>query len=254
MKVNKLFITVVILLLSTGVYSQEKKKKDTVQTTPEVKTTNDDFRRFRIVVFGNTGLSWMSPKNKEYTKKGPRFVAGWGLMLDWNFTETYTFSSGFSIGGYGGNLQFGHTRKLNDTIPVNGVMDRKYKIKYLTIPLNLKLKTNQIGYFTYFFQIGLNNHFRLSAYADDEFTSSTADKSSYSEDDVDIISNTTLYGLSFIVGAGAEYQISKSLSAFGSLTYDNGMLNALTGTNTLDPSVKENAIVNRFALTVGFLF
>ncbi len=245
------FLLLVTFLLSISYgFTQSKEPDSTATTKPMASSTADDFRPFRIGVFGDLGVSWMDPKSERYTKNGSRLVAGWGLVFDLNFTENYTFSSGFSLGGYGGGLEYKHM--LTDSTV--GIMDRKYKIKYIDIPLNLKLKTNQIGYFTYFFQIGLNNSFRLAASSDDVFTTVQTSGGSYSRKNVDIIGATSLYRLSFNVGAGAEYQISKSFCAFAMIGYNNGLLNSLSGQNTFDPAIKENAIINKVSLTAGFLF
>ncbi len=256
-KVMKKLIPLFVIALFLSIGTAYSQAKDSSKTTPVLSQTvnnSDNFRKFRIGVYGNIGSSWMSPKNKSYTKNGSRFSVGWGLTFDYNFTENYTFNSGFNLGNYGGGLIYKdlYINSAGDT--VKGMMTRKYKFKYLSIPLNLKLKTNQIGYFTYFFQIGLNNSFRLSALGDDNFTPENTTYMATNESGVDIAGETALYRLSFIVGAGAEYQISKSLSAFASLTYDNGLTNSLKGNNAVNPNVKANAIVNNLALTVGFLF
>ena len=248
-RLNFILLVTFLLSISYG-YSQANNPDSATTKKPATSTTANDFRPFRIGVYGDLGVSWMDPKSERYTKNGSRLVAGWGLVFDLNFTENYTFSSGFSLGGYGGSLEYKHM--LTDSTV--GIMDRKYKIKYIDIPLNLKLKTNQIGYFTYFFQIGLNNSFRLSATSDDVFTTVQSSGGSYARKDVDIVGSTSLYRLSFNVGAGAEYQISKSFSAFAIIGFNNGLLNSLSGQNTFDPAIKENAIINRVSLTAGFLF
>lgn len=247
-KLKALILFIFLLTVSYG-FSQDAGSSNESENSAKEPTSKSDFRPFRIGVFGDFGTSWMTPKNDSYTKEGSRLVAGWGLLFDWNFTENYTFSSGFSFGGYGGKLSYDH--KVDTLI---GIMERKYKIKYLEIPLNLKLKTNQIGFFTYFFQIGLNNSFRLSATADDNFSVVGNEKDSYKKENEDIIKTTSPYRLSFNVGAGTEYQISKTFSAFAKIGYYNGLTNALHGVNTVDPNVKENAVLNKVSITAGFLF
>ena len=41
-----------------------------------------------------------------------------------------------------------------------------YKIQYLSIPIGLKLKTNQIGYLTFFTNIGLDPKIVIAGKAD----------------------------------------------------------------------------------------
>ncbi|OIP00240.1 MAG: hypothetical protein AUJ98_08535 [Bacteroidetes bacterium CG2_30_33_31] len=223
-------------------------------TTTEDKSTSNnsilaDIHKFRIGVYGNAALSWMKPQNIAYTSQGSRLVAGWGVNFDYNFTENYTLNTGFGFRSYGGKLKY-QSRLDSATI---GIMERKYKIKYIDIPINLKLKTNQIGYYTYFIQLGLNNGFRLKAAADDNFVSATG-TGSYTINDVGILSTTKLYRLSFVAGIGAEYQISKSFGAIAMISYNHGLVNVLDGVNSYDNNINENAIINGITLTAGFLF
>lgn len=215
------------------------------------KNTNEDFRKLRIGVYGDASFAWMKPdmdiENEiQYESNGTRIVAGWGLFLDWNFTENYTFSTGFRLGGSGGNLKY-----LDSISGFSGTVHRKYILKYIEIPLDLKLKTNQIGYFTYFFQIGLRPGFRLSASAIDKYDGTNLPNKTF---DISGKDETSFLQFGFNAGIGAEYQISKSFSAFVSLNYRNGMIDVLKGSNSKDTSLKENAFVNSVALSAGFLF
>lgn len=231
-----IFISLVaIILMMNPVFGQE--------------TAKPDFRKFRIGVVTDFGLGWMSPKITNYSYNGLRAVGSWGLSLDYNLTENYSLNSGFSLAGYGGKLKYAHM----DTSGVSGSMERKYRLKYLDIPINLKLKTNQIGYFTYFFQIGVVSSFRLQALADDEFTVASTTNSTA---DIDITGITRLINLGYRISIGTEYQISKSFSAFGQLNYHSGLINAFNkkATYTPDPNITANANLNKVSLTLGFLF
>ena len=166
-----------------------------------------------------------------------------------NFTENYTFSTGININSLGGKLSY------TDSIPndtVLGNITSSYRISYIEIPLFLKLKTNQMGYFTPFVQLGLRNSFRLSAYSDDEFIFGGELKTNEA---VEIVDEAAFYTLSFSVGIGTEYAVSKSFSAYAILSYDNGLTTAINGENYIGTSLtKQNAMFKKIGLTIGFLF
>jgi len=65
----------------------------------------------------------------------------------------------------GGKLKFPAVQN-GDT----GTMIRDYSIKYIEIPLSLKMRTNDINGMRFFGRIGLGTAFKLSAKKTDEFT------------------------------------------------------------------------------------
>ena len=216
---------------------------------------SSDYQKFKLGIYGDMGLSWLKPKSSNYESEGARFSYNYGLVVDINFTENYTFSTGINVNSYGGKLNYTDMIKLNpsDTVNTRGLISRKYRINYIELPLLLKLKTNQMGYFTPFVQLGVRNSFRLNSYADQDFIygGQTSHK-----DDIDIVDESSFYNIGFSVGFGTEYAISRTFSAFVILAYDNGLTSALNGENTLEDGTKskQSAMFKKFGLTLGFLF
>ena len=247
----KYFISVLLLLsfVVSGM-AQGEAIEEPVAKAPK---NSQDFKTFRIGVVGESSISWMKPTMDvehpiQYESDGSRLVAGWGLVFDYNFTENYTLSTGFRFGGQGGKFVYEYDKDSSNS---EFDVERTYKMKYLEIPLDLKLKTNQIGYFTYFFQIGLRPGFRMEAIAEDEYRGGNLDDKS-----VDLVEadESQLFHLGFNVGLGAEYQISKSFSAFAGLSYRSGMTDMLNGKNRIDPNLHESARLRGITLSAGFIF
>ena len=242
-KINLVLIIAAFFVLNTA-FAQDD---STMKSTPNY---GDDYRKIRIGIYGDFGLSYLKPKANDYVSDGIRGSYSYGLVVDYNLTRNYTFSTGVRFSSYGGKLMF------NDTIPAQGSTLLKYRVNYLEIPLALKLKTNDMGYFKPFVQIGLNNGFRLSASTDNEFTATGASSPATTEN-VDAVDLTSFYRLSLEFGIGSEFSISQSLSAFAILTFQNGLTNSLTGTNwdwTESKETKNSAMFKKFALTVGLMF
>ena len=96
---------------------------------------------------------------------------------------------------------------------------RAYKVNYVNIPMMLKMKTNEIGYLTYYGQFGLLTSIMTKARSTDDVTlSGTAS----SLEDLNIDSEVSLMKASLSIGGGFEYAISESTSAFVTVAYNYG--------------------------------
>ena len=191
-------------------------------------------------------ISWMKPDADTYEGAGAKVGFAWGFIAEFNFTENHSIGTGFNMLFNGGKLKFPAIQN-GDT----GTMIRDYSIKYIEIPLSLKMRTNDINGMRFFGRIGLGTAFKLSAKKTDEFTPEggsvvTGTKTNY--DDV------ALFRESLIVGLGAEYEIKEGPKLGAELTFNNGFTNILSGKNTLNTSLNEKATLNFFELAFSVLF
>jgi hypothetical protein len=146
----------------------------------------------------------------------------------------------------GGNLKF--PAKEGD---VTGTMTREYFLKYIELPLSLKMRTNDMGNMRYFGRIGLGTAFKIGSKKIDEFTPETGsvvtgEKTNY--DDIAFVRE------SLIVGLGAEYKIKEGPKLGAELVFNNGFTNILTGKNTVNTSVEEKAKPNFFEVAFSVIF
>jgi len=248
-----------VLLITILGFTNAQAQSDTVKTkTRSVESENyipkSEFRKFRMGIYGGIGWSWMKPKTTDYTSEGSKFAYSYGLITDYNFTENYTLSSGFAISNGGGKLSYSDSSKISGSTYAYGMLNRSYSISYFEIPILIKMKTNQMGYFTYFAQLGIRNYMRLNSTYDETFAySDNGNTKTIISDDFENSDGINFYRMSFSFGLGAEYAISKTFSAFGYLSYDNGLTNVLNNTNNAT-GIEENAMIRQFTLTAGFLF
>ncbi len=190
-------------------------------------------------------ISWMKPDVDDYDSDGIKPGFSWGFIAEFNFTENHCFATGFNMLFNGGNLKFPAT-----VGGVAGSMSREYFLKYVEVPLSLKMRTNDMGNMRYFGRIGLGTAFKIGSKKIDEFTPVTgsvvtSDKSNYN--DIAFIRE------SLIVGLGAEYKIKEGPKLGVELVFNNGFTNILTGKNT-STSVEEKAKPNSFELAFSVLF
>ncbi len=254
-----------------------------------------DFKPWKIAIHVDPNVSWMKPNNKQIDQVGTKIKFGFGMAVDKMFTENYAFGTGLNILNTGGTLTYlynGGFKKdgENSNTEVIAEVTRTYNLKYLEIPLTLKMRTNEIGYMTYWAQFGLGLGFNIGARSDDELKFKqeyytiaddpitedvnesqkgwrTSGINSRLIEDNEIKDDIGLFRTSLIVAAGVEYNLSGNASLVVGVTFNNGFNNILKGdgvaTNSADnptftglapDKFKLKAINNMLMLNVGVLF
>jgi hypothetical protein len=195
---------------------------------------------FKIGVTVEPQITWLSPEAKDVKKDGNFFGINGGLIIDKYFQKNYAIHTGLSLGIQGGGLKFDNPSTISaydSTATLQAGTTVDYNLHYLSVPLGLKLRTNQIGYFSYFVLIGFTNQINIKAKATTNDNSLT--------DDI-ITKEIYLYNLAYHIGLGADYALSKDTALTFGLVYNNGFLD-LTKKN---PKVKSRVL----ALRLGILF
>jgi hypothetical protein len=105
-------------------------------------------------------ISWFSSDTDSVRNDGARSGFNFGLTIHRFFGPNYAFSTGINLISAGGRLvsknttTFDITSGIDPIVPANTAI--VYKIQYLSIPIGLKLQTNDIGYITFFTDLGLD--------------------------------------------------------------------------------------------------
>ena len=228
---KKILPILVFIVLSTSIHAQYK---------PVL---------FGLRVGGNLG--WMKADADGYSSEGvvPGFT--WGFMGEFFLMENYAILTGFNMNFNGGKLQYPSYLDVdNDNILDSGMLDRQYKLKYIQIPLCLKMQTNISDKMRIFGKIGIGTAFLLDGKAKDDFV---YDGGTLNDDKKDINDEVTLMRESLIVGGGVEFILKGSTALVVDLTYDNGFNNILLEGNP-PSTVTPRAFHNYVELGVGILF
>ncbi len=204
-------------------------------------------------------INWLNPENdKKIKNDGMVIRTAIGLITEFRLTDVASFSTGIDYMLTGGKTSYNGSdiatyfykddaiteitikdgliaspNYLSIIAPNSGykrysLVKRNYRIGYIHIPLCFKLKTKDIGGFTYFGQIGGNVFIRTKGKADDdvlEVSNGTGIPAAVTIKNVDIAKQVSLVNLGVNVGLGAEYNLSGSTSAFISLHYLHAMFN-----------------------------
>ncbi len=198
------------------------------QSQESTPTTQD---KFRFGLHFSPNIGWIKPDTDSLSSGGSRIGFSYGLVTDFNFGERYAFSTGISIVKNGGIL-----KSTNGTETI-------VSTQYIQIPAIMKLKTNEIGYFTYFAKFGFTPDINIKA------------KSEVSGNDIDFKNQIQPFRIGLLLGAGAEYNISGDTRIIFGADFNNGFTGILTkkaGTEANGDRYK--AISNYVNLSLGVAF
>ncbi len=195
-------------------------------------------------------MGWLKPDAQGYESDGLKAGFTWGFIADFFLMENYGIATGFDVVFLNGGIKMPH-QLLDGTDTITGNLNRKYKLKYIQVPVTLKMRTKELGKFRIFGQIGLGTNFLIGAKADDEFT---PDQGASSSEEVDIYDDITFMRESLILGAGVEFLLGGSTNLTAGLVFNNGFMNILKGKNSIEPTINNKANANYFALEIGIVF
>lgn len=218
----------------------------------------DDFA-FSFGLKASPNISWFNPETKYYENRGVRIGYSYGLIIDYEFADNYSLSTGLNLLRAGGKMNYPsmHVRNINDNgngnVSEPTDLQRKFRYNYLEIPLALKLRSMEIGYITYFGKFGIGLGFRTSAEADDRIT--FHDGLIRFNEKVDIKDETRFLRAGLIIGAGLEYGFGGRTALLIGLNFHNGFSNLLEGKNE-NPRIihSPSARNNYLELTLGVMF
>jgi len=216
---------------------------------------NAQERSFNFGLHGTPSLSWMKSNvdGEVYKSDGATIHMGYGAEFNYFFVKNLGIGTGIDVVYTGGKMQF-HTAMTIDNVSDTGITTRKYRLQYLQIPLVIIGTTgNMLGKFSIYAKFGLGNSFKLSAKSSDKFVITKRPDAPVAIDN-NITKQVSFIRESMIIGVGATYKVAKILTINVGLTYNNGFTDVLTGTNGANQSIKENAKVNYFDLSLGLLF
>jgi len=259
MQSSKVLTLILFSLLFFNLSAQE----DSFSNDPV--TNYDEERSFRLGLHFTPNISWLSSNTDGYTKEGTKLGFAYGLSTEFYLAKNYLFSTGITLNSLGGKIKYEGIYEEGLAI-IPSTIEQSYKVKYVDIPLTLKLKTNQIGYLSYYGNFGLNLGFRYQSKSD--FNYSGIEE--LNQSNVNTSSDIKFININLVVGGGVEYNLSGNTNIMLGLTYNNGFLNVLdTKTHVLDATGKAtidqfgapvksdknaSATINYFALNIGIYF
>jgi hypothetical protein len=197
--------------------------------------------RTKFSVHVDPQFAWFGSDDDSAEPSGSIFHVQYGLQMDRFFEEKYAFNLGFGINNLGGNLFYADSVSFaskGDTLYSTPGTTMKHNLQYIDMPIGLKLKTEELGYFTFFLQLGFNPMFNINA-------SATSDDGTFDKEN--IRENIHLFNLGYHAGIGLEYQLGGSTSAIGGIRWTSGLTDV---TNNDGAKITTKAI----SIHLGILF
>lgn len=235
---KKIAAFTLILFLSINAFAQ---------TEPTGKGGGES-KGFRFGLQFSPQLGWTKAGDKFTNTSGVKFGFNYGLIADFSIGNNYAFSTGLNISQTPTVIQHNDTIKFNSFETDTFLIGTKasYKLQYIEIPLVLKLKTNEIGYVTYFGQFGLNLGVATSAKGDISDPLNT----SHNKVDENLGADISPFNLSLNIGGGIEYSLSKNTAFVTSISFHNGFLDI----SDSPKNFKTKSTLNQVELRLGILF
>lgn len=203
----------------------------------------DEFHRVRLGIKVAPSIIWLKPNSNGIKGDDVKLGFSYGLIFDLNFTKNYALGMGLEVAYRGGRMKVNSTANSQE-VPVT------YNFQYLQLPVTLKLKTNEIGYFTYFGQVGIETGFNMQGRGTDVNTYPlTSNKEN-------IRSQLNAFNLALLIQAGAEFSLGGNASLMVSAYFSNGFVNLFRQSKINNSSAysKYDVRSNGLGLNIGFLF
>ena len=218
---KRIFLIIAFFVCSYAVYGQGK-------------------MRFNVHV--DPQFAWFqSSDSDKINPNGSIFHMQAGLQMDYYFQENYAFVLGFGINNLGGKLLYEDSTSYsngNKDVNIEPGQEVTMNLQYLDIPIGLKLKTEELGYGTFFLQLGFNPMFNINAHI-------TSEDGSFEKDDIK--ASVSTFNLAYHVGAGLEYRLGGNTALIGGVRWTSGLTNVTENDGA-------NLSLNAVSIHLGILF
>jgi hypothetical protein len=177
---------------------------------------------FKFGVHADPMITWFGSDNSVVVNKGARPGFNFGVSVYRYFGPNYSFSTGINLISAGGRLlssdttifYISHSQSLK-LVKVNPGEAIVYKIQYLSVPLGLKLQTNQIGYITFFTDLGVDPKVVIGGKADIPSRNIKGENA---------MQEIRMFNMSYHIIAGIEYGVGGNTTVVLGLGFDNNFL------------------------------
>jgi len=192
-------------------------------------------------------ITWMSSNGSDYSSQGAKAGFDLGLNVLYYFRENYAASTGISFLAAGGRQSAfaEHVVVFNNfTEDVAPGEEMKYNLKYINIPLGVRLQTTPSGSMTYFTDIGFDIRALLKSTLD-----LPADAIS------DENAKTEVYGLNagWHVYVGLDYELSMSTSLVAGVGFDRDFFDVTKDLKTVFQA-DDRSTLNMVRFRLGLKF
>jgi hypothetical protein len=211
---------------------------------------------FRLGVKLAPNFHWMRSDSKELKGEGSGLGYTFGLAADLPIGDrgNYYVSTGLFLSRMGGRFAADFSREV-DGVTTAIRSEHDLRLRYLEIPVSLKLRAVNDKPLTFYGQVGMSTGFNLRART--EFTTRTAvgGTTTTVTDEDNVIDDIALLRLGLVVGAGIEYAL-QDITLFGGITFNNAFSNVLDkgAKRLVNENSKSRLYASYLEITTGIYF
>ncbi len=216
-------ILILMIIVSSSIFAQTKSGRES------------DYR-FAFVL--SPQISWIKSDNNSADANGNLMGYNFGIEMDKFFAKNYAISTGLTINTTGGKLRYNEAFdfKFGGDSPIKLAENTtiEYRLKYIEVPLSIKLQTNDFQRTSYYGIFGLSGQVNIK----------TNDGSGKNINDEIRMLN---FGYQF--GGGIQHSVGGDAYLKFGLTYNQGLTDI-----TDNSTVNDKAILNRLIFNFGVIF
>lgn len=209
-------------------------------------------------------VSMAEPRELSHAAIQSEAHFGYGFVFDAMFTEKYAIGTGVNVFYNGGITQHLAFQEDENGLSIEAVQLVQQQ-QYVEIPLTFKMRTNEIGYTTYFGQFGAGFGLNVRSEGSQKTTSfATLDSlgsvtevvfsqsalEAAESEQVSMADRTRLFRPSMIIGLGAERRLTGSTALVFALRYNVGLRSQYEDFGVLQSQAAES-LVYEFDSTTG---
>lgn len=217
-KIFSLFI--ILFFAANGLSAQSERESDL---------------RFAFVL--NPQISWLKSDQNTVDGNGNLFGYNFGVEMDNFFAKNYAFSTGLTINTTGGKLRYREPNNFvvgdeDITLPANSTLE--YRLKYIEIPMSLKLQTSDFQRSSFYGIFGMSAQFNIK-------TNNGSGKNLSDE--------VRFFNVGYHFGGGMQYSIGGDAYLKFGITYNQGLSDI-----TKNSTIKDKTVLNRLVFNFGIIF
>lgn len=213
-------------------------------TALSLRTTAQDLK---FAIHADPVISWMGSNEAVYQGEGVKAGLNIGLNVLHFFADNYAISTGISYLTTGGRQSVTETHTMvfnNFQRTVNPGDEIRYDLRYINIPLGIRLQTNKAGYHSYFTDLGLDLRILLRSTVDIPAMQISRENA-----------RNEVYGLNagWHLGGGIEYELGTDASVIAGIAYAQDFFDITKDLQDVNQP-DDRACLRMFSIRLGIKF
>lgn len=200
-------------------------------------------KHIRLSFTGSPSVNWMSTNNSNAEREKIILGYDFGVSSDLYFSEDerYSLLTGLQISNTGGEISYrtGSDFQFSGTTLPN-LSKIKYRLRYVEIPVGIKLKTDQFRRTRYWGMFGLSPMVNIGAKGSSN--NGVLNKANINDE-------VNLFNLAMNIGLGFDFDLGGNNSATAGLIFQNGLIDVTT-----DNAFSDKTVINSLKLKIGLIF